>query len=45
MFGVEPKLGGHLLVVPNDVVGLLLWRAAGALCGAFDVDAVFVSFR
>src|ERR1041385_5088652 len=41
--GVETKLARHLLVVTDDVIRLLLRRAAGLLGGALDVDAVLVS--
>src|SRR6185369_9348499 len=41
--GVETKLARHLFVVTDDVVRLLLRRAAGFRCSALDVDAVFVS--
>src|SRR6185436_18599389 len=39
---VEGKLTRHLVVITNDVVGLLFRCTAGFLRSAFDVDAVFV---
>src|SRR6185369_15506144 len=40
--GVEAKLARHLLVITDNVIGLLLRRASGLLRGALDVDAVLV---
>src|SRR5690349_14610912 len=39
---IEPKSGGHLFEVTDNVVGLFFWRASRFLCRAFDIDAVFV---
>src|SRR5690349_2890923 len=39
---IEPKSGGHLFEVADDVIGLFFWCAPGFLCRAFDIDAVFV---